>query len=276
MPAVRVQEAQQHLRERGLAGAGCADNGDPPALRQAQIEAREGVPVLALVPSGQPLEDDRERGGGRLPSKFRFPYGRGRVQHLVDALRAPAHPLPVLHGERQPEHGLEGCQWSEHHDGHGDPAEPPGGDRLGADEGRGGDGQAADQSGESVTECGGGGGAGGDPGEDAVRLPCLGGTGGQSTGDGQLRGPGEEIGHPRRQFPAGGGQSALGTVSHGCGDERDTDTGGQQAHGERGTCLGQQPGREAHGGRGHHEGGTCGQQPAQPVVLEGVHVGDEP
>lgn len=99
---------------------------------------------------------------------------------------------------------------------------------------------------------------------------------GRAAGDGQLGGAGEQIGHAGRQLPAGRGQPALGAAGHGTREERDADSGGQQTHGERGTGLRQQPGREAHGGRRHQGRGTGGQQPAQPVVLQRVHIRDEP
>lgn len=179
---VHVEEAQQHLRQRRLAGPGGADHGDPAALLQRQVEPGECVPVLPGVPGGQPLYDEREGCRGCLAGPLRFPYGLGGVQYLVHALGALADPLPVLHGEGQSEDGLEGGERGEDDDGRENTAEPSRGDGLGCDEGGGGDGQARDQRGEAVAEGGGGGGSGGDPGEDAIGSLGLRRTGGQRAG----------------------------------------------------------------------------------------------
>ena len=76
------------------------------------------VPILPLVASAQPLEDEGERRRGRLARPLRFAYGIGGVQDLVHTLRALVDPLPVLDRERQPQDGLEGGQGGEDEDGH--------------------------------------------------------------------------------------------------------------------------------------------------------------
>lgn len=55
-----VQEPQQHLRERRLAGTGGAHDGDPATLLHGEVDTGERVPVLSGMPRRQPLEHEGE------------------------------------------------------------------------------------------------------------------------------------------------------------------------------------------------------------------------
>lgn len=250
------------------------------AIRRPSSRVRstphERVAPLPLVAGPQSFQPQRERRGGRGGGGGGLAYGCGRVQHLLHPFGALADPLAVLDGERHPHDRLERGHRGEHHHRHGDAVQPSVRDSPRGDQGGHRDGQSGDQRGQPVPERGGGRGAGGDPGEDRVGLPGLGGTGGQGARDGQFGGSGEQVRDPGGEHPAGRGEPALGAPGDRAGQQRYPGTGGEQSHGEHGTGLGQQPGGEADGSGGDGEGGTGREQPAQPVVLEGVDIGHQP
>ncbi len=275
----RVEEAQQHLGQSGLPGSGGADDRDPVAGDEVQVDAVQGgrgVGCGAGVAGGQAAQPQRERSGRGGGGVFGFPYRRGGVQDVADAFGGAAGALPVLDGQGQAQDRLEGGQRDEDDGGQPDAGEPAVGHCRDAGPGGGGDGEPGDEGEQSTGQAGDGGRPGGDPGQPAVGRADGVQLGGQGAGHGQFGGAGEQIDGAGGQLTACGGQPAVVPAGERGAEGGYGHSGEQQPGREGGTGGGQQPGGERDGAGRDGAGRDGGQQPAQVVVLEGVDVGDEP
>ncbi len=126
---VHVPEAQQQLRERGLARAAGADYRDALAALEPQAHAVESRLLLAGIAEAQRAQleqrgvrERRGRGKGGLAHRGR------RVHHLEQALRRGAHRRERVPGRGQRRHRLEGRERQQRHAGECHAVEPSGSD----------------------------------------------------------------------------------------------------------------------------------------------------
>ena len=104
---LRIEKAQEQVDDRGLAGSARADERDPPARLQAQIESAERRLLAGFVPCGHTLQGDdvrpgrSGRGDGRIEN-LSLPVGQ--VEHAA-ARSQRAEELP--RGDRQRGDGVE-------------------------------------------------------------------------------------------------------------------------------------------------------------------------
>jgi len=92
----------------------------------------------------------------------------------------------------------------------------------------------------------------------------------------QVRGPGQQVGHPGAQLAAGGRGAPRRPAAAGRGQPRDGQPGHQQPGGQHRAGRGQDD--QAHAGRGRadQEGGQRRRGAADEQVLGGVDVADQP
>ncbi len=228
----RLDEAQQDVREGGLAGAGRADHGDPPAGPQFEVDAAQRVVRGAGPTGGQSADDDRELGGGQRLGRGRFGDRERRGQDFGEAFLRGAGALPEAHRGGHRGDGLERGQRGEHHDGQADAGQRPGGDAAHADRGGGDHRQAGHQGDQAGGERAGGGGAPGQPGQRGVGGAGGAQPGGEGAGDGQFGGAGEGVEDGGGQFAPGGGVPAFGAAGDPAFQGGDAGAGEQQAEGE--------------------------------------------